>query len=277
MATVRHFGLFSLITPDEFNENLVPFCPTQVAAGSAGFDEGIWLSPYYATAAYWRAKRWRVSYDITWFVTGTTPAPFYQEFTYSNNMEVSVGQYESNSYDPDTTPPPPWGEAYSVETRLICGRNSVQPQPDNPDSVINSLFLVRMASGILTAGGRISSTTMEAGYSLNFLEYKINNGSIFYRMPLSPSGFFYTASNGSGGLSSASASSQRATQSDAFKLRLLGEEFTCDIYTQIRSNTEVLSIEVILEATEYWPYDPEDGLGPIYDSATGAQLRPFPQ
>lgn len=27
---------------------------------------------------------------------------------------------------------------------------------------------------------------------------------------------------------------------------------------------------------EYWPYDPGDGLGPIYDSATGAQLRAFP-
>jgi len=27
---------------------------------------------------------------------------------------------------------------------------------------------------------------------------------------------------------------------------------------------------------EYWPYDPGDGLGPIYDSATGKQLRPFP-
>jgi hypothetical protein len=27
---------------------------------------------------------------------------------------------------------------------------------------------------------------------------------------------------------------------------------------------------------EYWPYDPEDGGGPIYDSVTGAQLRDFP-
>jgi hypothetical protein len=27
---------------------------------------------------------------------------------------------------------------------------------------------------------------------------------------------------------------------------------------------------------EYWPYDPEDGGGPIYDTATGAQLRAFP-
>jgi hypothetical protein len=27
---------------------------------------------------------------------------------------------------------------------------------------------------------------------------------------------------------------------------------------------------------EYWPYDPDDGLGPIYDKDTGAQLRAFP-
>lgn len=27
---------------------------------------------------------------------------------------------------------------------------------------------------------------------------------------------------------------------------------------------------------EYWPYDPNDGGGPIYDSTTGAQLRSFP-
>jgi hypothetical protein len=32
----------------------------------------------------------------------------------------------------------------------------------------------------------------------------------------------------------------------------------------------------IIKPDEYWPYDPGDGLGPIYDSATGAQLRPFP-
>jgi hypothetical protein len=29
------------------------------------------------------------------------------------------------------------------------------------------------------------------------------------------------------------------------------------------------------EILEYWPYDPGDGGGPIYDSATGQQLRPF--
>jgi hypothetical protein len=42
------------------------------------------------------------------------------------------------------------------------------------------------------------------------------------------------------------------------------------------SLAEVTSCDFVLSATEYWPYDPGDGKGPIYDSATGAQLRGFP-
>jgi hypothetical protein len=32
-----------------------------------------------------------------------------------------------------------------------------------------------------------------------------------------------------------------------------------------------------IEAQEYWPYDPGDGLGPIYNATTGEQLRQFPE
>lgn len=32
---------------------------------------------------------------------------------------------------------------------------------------------------------------------------------------------------------------------------------------------------ITITASEYWPYDPGDGGGPIYDSGTGAQLRDF--
>jgi hypothetical protein len=35
----------------------------------------------------------------------------------------------------------------------------------------------------------------------------------------------------------------------------------------------IVSLESTLTATEYWPYDPNDGGGPIYDSVTGEQLR----
>ena len=38
----------------------------------------------------------------------------------------------------------------------------------------------------------------------------------------------------------------------------------------------ISSLQSTLTATAYWPYDPGDGGGPIYDTATGQQLRPFP-
>lgn len=37
------------------------------------------------------------------------------------------------------------------------------------------------------------------------------------------------------------------------------------------------SASITVTAEEYWPYDPGDGLGPIYDSTTGDKLREFPE
>jgi len=42
------------------------------------------------------------------------------------------------------------------------------------------------------------------------------------------------------------------------------------------SGTEGLTATIDITPEEYWPYDPSDGLGPIYDATTGAQLRAFP-
>lgn len=38
----------------------------------------------------------------------------------------------------------------------------------------------------------------------------------------------------------------------------------------------ITSGSITIIASEYWPYDPGDGGGPIYDSTTGEQLRGFP-
>ena len=43
-------------------------------------------------------------------------------------------------------------------------------------------------------------------------------------------------------------------------------------YNYQRTNKFIFDIE----PAEYWPYDPQDGGGPIYDTDTGQQLRPFP-
>lgn len=37
-----------------------------------------------------------------------------------------------------------------------------------------------------------------------------------------------------------------------------------------------LSASLLVVPTEWWPYDPGDGLGPIYDSTDGSQLRSLP-
>ena len=57
---------------------------------------------------------------------------------------------------------------------------------------------------------------------------------------------------------------------------------TCTFTSQAESKEFALgstfngTASVEISAIEYWPYDPGDGKGPIYDSATGAQLRGFP-
>ena len=65
----------------------------------------------------------------------------------------------------------------------------------------------------------------------------------------------------------------------AFTYKFLGNTYTCPIYA---SNTiadtdpsfsNTLSVNAILEAIEYWPYEVNDGGGPIYDPDTGERLR----
>jgi hypothetical protein len=53
------------------------------------------------------------------------------------------------------------------------------------------------------------------------------------------------------------------------------DPFYFAVVTSIFEESEGLVVPEF-RVEEYWPYDPNDGLGPIYDSATGAQLRAFP-
>ena len=64
-------------------------------------------------------------------------------------------------------------------------------------------------------------------------------------------------------------------------VQVLKLEFTVDLFRESPLTPppelfQIVSLNGTLKATEYWPYDPEDGDGPIYDSTTGAQLRKFP-
>jgi hypothetical protein len=57
-------------------------------------------------------------------------------------------------------------------------------------------------------------------------------------------------------------------------LEFLGEQVPFPMYENVFTNVSGLDFKI--SAAEYWPYDPGDGDGPIYDPVTGAQLRPIP-
>lgn len=42
------------------------------------------------------------------------------------------------------------------------------------------------------------------------------------------------------------------------------------------AGSSITDATIGIEAESYWPYDPNDGSGPIYDATTGRQLRAFP-
>lgn len=138
------------------------------------------------------------------------------------------------------------------------------------------MFYFRINSGLVTSGARTSSTSMEIYYNLEFLSQKEDPQNQL-RMPLR---FTYQASQSDGGIYSSDTPSNKENQIDALTVKMLGQEFKCDIFTEIQTSTvggsSVQNMEVVLEAIEYWPYDPGDGGGPIYDTTTGKQLRPFP-
>ena len=50
-----------------------------------------------------------------------------------------------------------------------------------------------------------------------------------------------------------------------------------DVATEMNDPNFGINImdQITLDATEYWPYNPNDGDGPIYDEDTGEQIRPF--
>ena len=91
-----------------------------------------------------------------------------------------------------------------------------------------------------------------------FVSFNINDGDESYRSNYRPD--FDYGTNGT------------------WVLNFAGYSITKPLYRTL-PNSGSINIgpaSIVMNAIEYWPYDPEDGKGPIYDSATGEQLRDFP-
>lgn len=65
------------------------------------------------------------------------------------------------------------------------------------------------------------------------------------------------------------------TGSGTFSLLQASKQFAIS-HAQLPANTTESITNLLIEPSEFWEYDPGDGLGPIYDKHTGRKLRAFP-
>lgn len=69
--------------------------------------------------------------------------------------------------------------------------------------------------------------------------------------------------------------SSAKTIPEATPMSIVFDGITVPAFISRAGSATAVSGSLSISIHEYWPYDPNDGGGPIYDSTTGAQLREF--
>jgi hypothetical protein len=249
MAAFNHLGLFPRSTP----------CPRQEDPINDGLVTDIWIasSPafLYACAHYWRVKTWRVIVDATFKERN-------EDTVFSTSTSDLISQGIERLYY--TYPSPPeeddsFGTTPSSESELICGAD-----------VDHSLFRYQ------EVGSGATETFISYAYDYNSgarpAIFRLD-GSGNVSEVKTPFSFYGNTTRWN---FRASPFAESTGTYGTFTYTLLGRNFTTPIYANNDTGGGSLSISASIVPEEYWPYDPGDGEGPIYDSATGAQLRPFP-
>lgn len=302
MATVRHWGLFSR----RFER-----CPSENLSESAlqgGLYPEIWMPPEFALAMYWRVKRWRFNYSMQWAEENAADAAW----NWSFSREFTVGQaniltqtQDLISRDPDIA-----GPVYNVvdivsaeldstvnETKLICGVDPAEWEtiefPDFGDPfVVNNVSNTHFYCAALSFGLKASSGTFSPNSGTGA------DANVIWPWLNLPAAYVRTTGNGIEMLPTIQfeATTFRWTRIRAFNwtvpssgtvpldtygtfsYNLLGQSFSAPIYAYNSINnvagfSNTLSVAASLEAIEYWPYDPNDGGGPIYNTTTGQRIR----
>jgi hypothetical protein len=255
MAAFNHLGLFPRSTP----------CPRQEDPISDVLFTDIWISSspafLYACAHYWRVKTWRVSVDATFKERN-------EDTVFSTSSSDLISQGIERLYY--TYPSPPeeddsFGTTPSSEAELICGAD-----------VDHSLFRYQ----------EVGSGATETFISY---AYDYNAGGVPAIFRLDGSGnvsevktpFSFYGNTTRWNFRAYPFAGNTGTYG-TFTYTLLGQSFTTPIYGRNFDGSGLilggtLSITASIVPEEYWPYDPGDGKGPIYNTAFGNQLRPFPQ
>jgi hypothetical protein len=251
MATVRHLGLF----PEPFSEKCPTLVNTQdIIIGNLEFSGDLisqaaqlnaWMTLDQVMAFIWRVKTWRITHSSSYTLSYAGPFP------------LDFDELKDN-YKVDESFPPNF---VTDEKQLSCGLYFEWSESDN---VFGNRNDISQSHGYRPAQINYHAPTNMFRPYIGVFRF---GQARFYPNIFEPSevGFddhppFYGE-----------------VGSVTLQMSAVGYLQSFPIYAYIDPNDEIeASFSHTIAAEEYWPYDPNDGLGPIYDSATGEQLREFP-
>jgi hypothetical protein len=248
-----------------------------------------------ALAVYWKIKKWRIDINMTASSQSAPPSSIYLEWSFSFSQEIEVGQHrilELNS-DGETQNDILVGNAPKNESKIVCGTdaatydftffgNEDEGGVQTFEVTARSHFSLDYNASRLVAennptfGGRNRyKVSYDYGGFPSFYRKNTSNDSKEYYPALSlfvalPNGYVITENRNA-------AEDEIVGQ---FTYKFLNQTFVADLWgynSRLRPGASAAAdVQIELTAQEYWSYDPQDGLGPIYDKDTGQQLRPFP-
>lgn len=268
MATVRHLGLF----PYELTYGAASTGPLPDAGGGDGLGQYVKMPLEAAMFAWWVVKKWRVKMECSAYniFNGITYpwADFVEELEVPRNSEGGIFFGAATITE---------GEQVANEKHLVCDRFgdqggvAVLSFGDTGSVIGNYGYSV----SIFNTGGSPLPTRQAKADPKNYWAY--------FNSYLNPAatGVFLSTSYGQ---AQTRFLGQISSVTEVGKMRInVGGAFAeleFPYYMGIRpinaATVGGASINLTMTAVEFFPYDPGDDGGPIYDSTTGAQLRAFP-
>jgi len=263
MASVKHLGIFPFCiwpSKEKFIEELYVDVPT-VYEDFTNETETIIADLKTLMAMYWRVKKWKVYGQWDYFVTGKVSNNY--EFIFTRDAEtetdlVCPDEYGHLKQFTRTGSPITFSWSGGVGTLTVglsIFRNTGSgPQTNRP--------IIKLGENSYAAGIMFSCTLEEGAPDADQYYF----GSLI-RPPnkTAPTPSFPEIEG------------PNATVPITFlgkTYNLLALQNIAEVLDPETGQETFLEASMNIEAIEYWPYDPEDGGGPIYDTSSGAILRP---
>jgi len=274
MATVRHLGLFPFCVSE--------FPPTGTGNNNELIDRGVGPLTEYpfklpirlCTRMWWTVKHWRVSFDYYQYQDLSDQFDEGDYTLIDQSVSVTTSSNTLSGGGPDYVKAIE-NQLFSLDTserQLVCVTNGTayeEASRMNAWSVeLSREFLVEGSSGTSNIQGGLTFYTnwdnQQFGFSAPFSKSELENDPNFWTAVAF--GFRSWRSD---------FDAEGETGSGTFKLLNVERQFAISRNSIGEGDTETIS-NLVIEPSEFWEYDPDDGLGPIYDKDTGAQLRAFP-